>query len=204
MSRSFELPEAEWATVGAVGEPGHRTFYLQARQDTQLLTLKLEKQHVAAIAQFLSEILDDLPAADGDEFDGSENLVEPVLAEWAVGTLQIAYDHASDRIVILAEELGTGDDEDDVEELLGDPDIDPMTLGHPSRRGERREPGDEPAADAEERGAARLGITRASAALIVRVGVDLITSGRPTCGLCGRPMDPEGHACPRTNGHKPN
>ena len=204
MSRSFELPEAEWATVGAVGEPGHRTFYLQARQDTQLLTLKLEKQHVAAIAQFLSEILDDLPAADGGEFDGSENLVEPVLAEWAVGTLQIAYDHASDRIVILAEEIGTGDEDDDVDELLEDPDIDPMTLGHPSRRGERRDPADEPAADPDERGAARLGITRASAALIVRVGVDLITSGRPTCGLCGRPMDPEGHACPRTNGHKPN
>src|SRR5215472_15443258 len=145
MSRSFELPEAEWATVGAVGEPGHRTFYLQARQDTQLLTLKLEKQHVAAIAQFLSEILDDLPATDSDEFDGTENLVEPVLAEWAVGTLQIAYDNASDRIVILAEELGAGDEEDD-EELI-DPDTDPMTLGHPSRRGERREVAEEPDAD---------------------------------------------------------
>ena len=204
MSRSFELPEADWATVGAVGEPGHRTFYLQARQDTQLITLKLEKQHVAAIAQFLSEILDDLPATDADEPDGTENLVEPVLAEWAVGTLQIAYDSASDRIVILAEELGAGDDDDETEELMADPGLDPMTLGHPSRRGERREAGDEPTADQEERGAARLGITRASASLIVRVGVDLITAGRPACGLCGRPMDPEGHSCPRTNGHKPN
>jgi uncharacterized repeat protein (TIGR03847 family) len=204
MSRSFELPEAEWATVGAVGEPGHRTFYLQARQDTQLVTLKLEKQHVAAIAQFLSEILDDLPSTGTDAFDGAENLVEPVLAEWAVGTLQIAYDNAADRIVILAEELGADDEEDDVEELIGDPEDDPMTLGHPSRRGERREPSDETTTEADPRGAARIGITRASAALIVRVGVDLVISGRPTCGLCGRPMDPEGHSCPRTNGHKPN
>jgi uncharacterized repeat protein (TIGR03847 family) len=202
VSRSFDLPEAEWATVGAVGEPGHRTFYLQVRQESQLLTLKLEKQHVAAIAQFLSEILDDLPAAETGELDGSENLVEPVLAEWAVGTLQIAYDSTADRIVILAEELGLADDEDG--ELLGDPDPDPMTLGHPSRLGEPSQAGDDVTAEAEERGAARLGITRASAALIVRVGVDLISSGRPTCGLCGRPMDPEGHACPRTNGHKPN
>ena len=203
MSRSFELPEAEWATVGAVGEPGHRTFYLQARQESQLLTLKLEKQHVAAIAQFLSEILDDLPATDVGELDGTENLVEPVLAEWAVGTLQIAYDSTADRIVILAEELGAAEDDEDAGESTGDPDIDPMTLGHPSRLGERGEPGD-PMAEADERGAARLGITRASAALIVRVGVELISSGRPACGLCGRPMDPEGHSCPRTNGHKPN
>lgn len=202
MSRSFELPEADWATIGAVGEPGHRTFYLQVRQEAQLLTLKLEKQHVAAIAQFLSEILDDLPATDAGELDGSENLVEPVLAEWAVGTLQIAYDSTADRIIILAEELGAADDEDDAE-FIEDPDVDPMTLGHPSRLGEPR-PSAEGAPEAEERGAARLGITRASAALIVQIGVDLVSSGRPTCGLCGRPMDPEGHSCPRTNGHKPH
>lgn len=203
MSRSFELPEADWATVGAVGEPGHRTFYLQIRQESQLLTLKLEKQHVAAIAQFLSEILDDLPSTDSDELDGSENLVEPVLAEWAVGTLQIAYDSTADRIVILAEELGADEDED-IGEPAGDPDPDSMTLGHPSRLGEPNQLGDDITAPPDERGAARLGITRASAALIVRVGAELVSAGRPTCGLCGRPMDPEGHSCPRTNGHKPN
>ncbi len=64
MSRSFELPEVEWATVGTVGPPGQRTFYLQARQDDQMVTLKLEKQQVAAIAQFLGEILSDLPVPD--------------------------------------------------------------------------------------------------------------------------------------------
>lgn len=204
MSRSFELPEADWATVGAVGEPGHRTFYLQVRQESQLLTLKLEKQHVAAIAQFLSEILDDLPSTDTNELDGSENLVEPVLAEWAVGTLQIAYDSTADRVVILAEELGADEDEEDTGETPGGPGRDPMTLGHPSRLGEPNQLGDDLTAEANERGAARLGITRTSAALIVRVGAELVSAGRPTCGLCGRPMDPEGHSCPRTNGHKPN
>ena len=201
MSRSFELPEVDWATVGTVGTPGQRTFYLQARQGDQLITLKLEKQHVAAIAQFLSEILDDLPASDDSPPEGGEYLVEPVLAEWPVGTMRIEYDHSSDRIVILAEELGAAEEG---EEEAGEPEDDPMTLGHPSRRGERRERPDEAPGEAEERGAARLGITRATAALIVRVGIELISSGRPTCGLCGRPMDPEGHSCPRTNGHKPN
>ncbi|HET6963552.1 MAG TPA: DUF3090 family protein [Acidimicrobiales bacterium] len=173
MSRSFELPEAEWATVGAVGQPGQRTFYIQARQEAQLLTLKLEKQQVAAIAQFLGEILSDLPAPEGGLEGVSEELVEPVLAEWPVGNLQLAYDGSSDRVVILAEEIGPDDEEEDGET---DPD----------------------------RGVARIGITRATAAMIVRVGAELVSAGRPTCALCGRPMNPEGHSCPRTNGHKPN
>lgn len=177
MSRSFELPEAEWATVGAVGEPGQRTFYLQARQESQLLTLKLEKQQVAAIAEFLAEILADLPAPETQTEAGGEDLEEPVLAEWPIGSIQLAYDTNADRIVLLAEEIG----------IAADDDLDPETSVPP-----------EPDPD---QGAARIGITRATAALIVRVGAELISAGRPACPLCGRPMDPEGHACPRTNGH---
>lgn len=176
MSRSFELPEAEWATVGAVGQPGQRTFYIQARQEAQLLTLKLEKQQVAAIAQFLAEILSDLPAPEGEVDAGREELVEPVLAEWPVGNLQLAYDGSADRVVIMAEEIGPDDEEEEEED--GEADLD--------------------------RGVARIGITRATAAMIVRVGAELVSAGRPTCALCGRPMNPEGHSCPRTNGHKPN
>jgi uncharacterized repeat protein (TIGR03847 family) len=185
VSRSFELPEAEWATVGAVGEPGHRTFYLQARQDSQLLTLKLEKQHVAAMAQFLGEILADLPTPDAAGDPGAESLVEPVLAEWPVGSLQLAYDSTADRIVILAEEIGADDEDDEEGEAPEEAALAPDPL-------------------VADRGAARLGITRESAAMIVRVGSELISAGRPLCSLCGRPMDPEGHSCPRTNGHRPN
>lgn len=177
MSRSFELPEAEWATVGAVGPPGQRTFYMQARQGEQLLTLKLEKQQVAALAQFLGEILADLPAPDHPAGAGPDALVEPALAEWPVGSMQLAYDSSSDRIVVLAEEIG--DEEDDIESVISD---DPLS----------------------GRGAARIGLTRDSAALIIRTGSELIGAGRPTCPLCGRPMDPEGHTCPRTNGHRPH
>ena len=175
MSRSFELPEAEWATVGAVGEPGQRTFYIQARQGEQLLALKLEKQQVAALSQFLGEILADLPAPDPASA-GPEALVEPVLAEWAVGSIQLAYDSSADRVVVLAEEIG------EVEEEEIPAAVDPT----------------------DDRGVARIGLTRASAALIIRVGSELVSAGRPTCPLCGRPMDPEGHSCPRTNGHRPH
>jgi len=203
VSRSFELPEADWATVGTVGEPGQRTFYLQARQGDQLVTLKLEKQQVAAMSQFLGEILSDLPAPD-DPAGDSTDLVEPVLAEWAVGALQLAYDPSADRIVILAEEFGAAGDEDieDVEEVedvedsgrddpegsMDDPDLGPVSAG---------------LAAGEEQAVGRIGITRAHAASLARTGWELVGAGRPTCTLCGHPIDPEGHSCPRTNGHGP-
>ena len=190
MSRSFELPDVEWATVGTVGPPGQRTFYLQARQDDQMITLKLEKQQVAAIAQFLGEILSDLPVPDPLPDDDVLALAEPVLAEWAVGGLQLAYDSTADRIVMLAEEIGDdaggGEDETEAEEIGG----------------EAIRPG-EPEGDVSERGVGRLSLTRTQAAAIARRGWDLVNAGRPTCALCGHPIDPEGHSCPRTNGHRP-
>jgi uncharacterized repeat protein (TIGR03847 family) len=174
VSRSFELPDVEWATVGTVGVPGQRTFYLQARQGDQVVTLKMEKQQVGAVAQFISEILSDLPVPDDVPGDEELDLVEPVLAEWAVGSLQLAYDSSADRIVILAEEVTDDEEEADVGE-----------------------------ASTSERGAGRLGLTRTQAAGIVRRGLELVSAGRPNCNLCGRPIDPEGHSCPRTNGHRP-
>jgi uncharacterized repeat protein (TIGR03847 family) len=196
VSRSFELSEVEWATVGTVGEPGRRTFYLQARQADQLVTLKLEKQQVAAMAQFLGEILSDLPSPEEASQDEGLELVEPVLAEWAVGALQLAYDGSADRIVILAEEFGPPDedaeDDPDAEDLEGFAgDVDEADLG-PAAAG---------LGTSEEHAVGRIGITRSQAARIARRGWELVGSGRPTCTLCGHPIDPEGHSCPRTNGH---
>jgi uncharacterized repeat protein (TIGR03847 family) len=189
VSRSFELPDVEWVTVGTVGPPGQRTFYLQARQDDQMVTLKLEKQQVAAIAQFLGEILSDLPVPDPLPDDNLLALSEPVLAEWAVGGLQLAYDSTADRIVLLAEEIT-----DDTEAEVEDPDTE--EIGGEEIRAE-------PGGESGERGVGRLSLTRTQAATIVRRGWDLVNAGRPTCGLCGHPIDPEGHSCPRTNGHRP-
>jgi uncharacterized repeat protein (TIGR03847 family) len=189
MSRSFELPDVEWVTVGTVGDPGQRTFYLQARQDDQIFTLKLEKQQVAAIAQFLGEILSDLPVPDPLPSDDTLALVEPVLAEWTVGGLQLAYESGSDRIVLLAEEIG-----EEAEEI-DDPETEEI--------GGERIRSDLPLGDSSERGVGRLSLTRTQAAAIARRGWDLVSAGRPACALCGHPMDPEGHSCPRTNGHGP-
>jgi uncharacterized repeat protein (TIGR03847 family) len=52
-------------------------------------------------------------------------------------------------------------------------------------------------------GIARLGATREQIAALAVRGAALVSAGRPPCPLCGYPLDPEGHACPRTNGHRP-
>jgi uncharacterized repeat protein (TIGR03847 family) len=189
MSRSFELTDVEWATVGTVGPPGQRVFYFQARQDDELITLKLEKQQVAAIAQFLAEILSDLPVPESVPDDEALALAEPVAVEWAVGGLQLAYDSEADRIVILAEEIST---ETDAAE--DDPDI--------AGRDAETDAGISAPLD-PDRGVGRMQLTRTIAAGIVRRGAELVQAGRPTCALCGHPIDPEGHSCPRTNGHRP-
>ena len=111
MSTSFDLPDPERVTVGAVGVPGSRTFYLQARQGDQLVTLKLEKQQVAALCDLLGELLADL--AEPGPLPTDLDLEEPALADWVVGGVQLSFDVAADRVVLLAEELQGPDAPDD-------------------------------------------------------------------------------------------
>ena len=61
----------------------------------------------------------------------------------------------------------------------------------------RQEEGDEEA----EGATARIGVTIAQMVALVERGEELVAGGRPNCPLCGNPMDPDGHACPKTNGH---
>jgi len=110
MSSSFDLPSVHHLTVGTVGEPGHRTFYLQARQDDQLVTLKIEKQQVRALAERLLDLVkESLPLAGP-----APELVEPVLAEWPVGALRILDDRSGDQIILMAEEVAEVDEEGEV------------------------------------------------------------------------------------------
>ena len=154
---AYDEPEA--FTAGAIGPPGERVFYLQARHDGSVTAVKLEKQQVLALAEYLGGLLHDLPAPD--EVPPAPDLVEPVEADWTVGTIGVAYDNDRDRIVIVAEELVAEDDP----------------------------PGD----------TLRVAITRAQVRSLIERAEDLMLGGRPPCRLCGAPMDPAGHACPRAN-----
>lgn len=164
MSTSFRFDEPQVFTAGAVGEPGARTFFLQAVEAGQVVSLKCEKQQVGALAEYLATLLGDLPPVETTLDPGRLELVTPVLAEWAAGSMGVAYDEDDQRFVIVIDEL-VADDE------------------------------------TETPGVARFRITAEQVAAFVPHAEQLVGSGRPPCPLCGRPMNPDGHVCPRSNGH---
>ena len=111
MSQSFDFDELEFLTVGTLGPKGERVFYLQGRAYGELVSLKLEKQQVAALAEYLDRILDDLPDGQIGELPTDLDLREPVVSAWTVGALGVAYTQEDDRLMVIAEEL-VEDEED--------------------------------------------------------------------------------------------
>jgi uncharacterized repeat protein (TIGR03847 family) len=172
---SFEVDSPDHFTAGAVGPPGQRVFYLQSRDGNRLITLKVEKEHVRALAEYVGGLLARVKGAPGAARGGAE-LIEPLEVAWDVGSLAVGYDESQDRVVVEASELIEAEE---AEEEEGGPAPEPEV---------------EPAM-------ARFRITRAQAAAFVERANELMKGGRPTCPVCSRPMDPEGHVCPRANGH---
>ena len=105
MSDSFSFDDVEYFTVGTLGPRGERVFYLQGRAEGSLVSLRLEKQQVAALADYLHRVLDDLPEVTLGPPPSDLSLREPVVAAWTVGALGVAYADDDDRVVLLAEEL---------------------------------------------------------------------------------------------------
>ena len=104
MSESFQLGEPDHFTAGAVGQPGQRVFYLQARERRSLITLKCEKEQVAALAEYLAGLIVKLPKGAVEGEAGKGDLLQPVDAAWAVGSIGVGYDEAIGRIVVVANE----------------------------------------------------------------------------------------------------
>jgi uncharacterized repeat protein (TIGR03847 family) len=173
-AESFEFEEVDHLTAGTVGPPGQRVFYLQASAGGEVVTLKVEKGQVAALVTYITALLSDLPPSEPPSADMS--LIEPVVPEWVVGALGVSYDELSDRVVLLAQELVVREEAEGEEEDDDDEGLDA--------------------------GVARFTATREQAAALAARGLELVAAGRPTCSLCGNPIDPEGHVCPRLNGHK--
>jgi uncharacterized repeat protein (TIGR03847 family) len=162
VSPALDLGDLDFFTVGTEGPTGRRVFLLQCRSGDNLLTLKLEKQQVSVLAEYLGRLLSNLDRPG--ELPVELDLQQPSEPHWVVGTLGVSYDDGLDRIVLVAEELVAEDEEGDV---------------------------------------ARFTITREQAAAFAVRATLLVEAGRPPCPLCGLPLDPTGHQCPRTNGHRP-
>ena len=115
MTESYSFDDVEFFTVGTLGPRGERTFYLQGRGDGRLVSFKLEKQQVMALADYLDQVLDDLPETTPCPPPPDLSLREPVVSAWTVGALGVAYAGDEDRLIVLAEEF-VDDDEDDLPE----------------------------------------------------------------------------------------
>lgn len=170
--------------TGAVGEPGHRAFFIQAQKAGQMLSVLVEKEQVAVLSErmvtLLDQVAEQFPVEDEPE-DPTAGLLEgdpvPLFRAVAIG---IGFDPARRMVVLELHERPVEDEEDEdaVEDL---PD---------------------PAVGAEEDGyLARLYLSPAQARVMASRGIEAVAGGRPPCPLCGGPLDPEGHVCPKLNGH---
>jgi uncharacterized repeat protein (TIGR03847 family) len=55
----------------------------------------------------------------------------------------------------------------------------------------------------DEQASARISVSVAQALALATEIADLVAAGRPPCPHCGYPLDPTGHVCPKSNGHRP-
>ena len=185
--RRFLFDTPDRFAAGTVGEPGNRTFFLQARDGTRITSVALEKVQVAVLAQRLTELLDELErrgieGADADQpLDSSVPVLdEPINEAFRVGTLSMGWDTQDDLVLVEARELiAVEEDEEEVEEEAFD--------------------------DEDEDGPdfLRVRLTALAARTFVAQALRLVSAGRPPCPLCGQPLDPQGHLCPRRNGTAP-
>lgn len=168
----FRHPAPDRFVVGTVGEPGQRTFYLQARSGSVLTSVVVEKSQVSLLADRLDELLDSVvrragetttvPSATPQKVDDLAPLELPLEEEFRAGTLALAWIGETEQVEIIASES------------LEDDDTAPSLVVH---------------------------LTGAQARSFVARARAVISAGRPPCPLCAQPLDPQGHICPRQNGY---
>lgn len=177
----FDPPER--FVAGTVGQPGDRTFYLQATGAGRTVSVALEKVQVVVLAERLGELLEEVrrrgvgevPAVAPPELEDTAPLDAPVEEEFRVGTMGLAWDGETAKVVVEALAPAEGEDSSEVE---------PLT-------------------EAEEGPPAlRVLLTAEMARAFIQRAQRVVAAGRPPCPLCALPLDPEGHICPRQNGHR--
>lgn len=161
----LELSSPDHVTADFVGEPGDRTFYVQAIEDAESVAILVEKSQVAGLADLLTRLLAQVDAAPEPIWDIEEmRLREPVTPRWRAGAIAVGIDPQLGRFIV------------ELTELVVE---------------EEREP--------EE---VRIWLDEPRARVLAAHARWSVEQGRPTCRLCGLPMDEDGHVCPRSNGHR--
>ncbi len=191
---NFEKPDR--FVAGTVGQPGQRTFFLQAKDGPRVTSVALEKQQVSILAERMDLLLDEalrrsggdaaIPAVAPIGLRDGNPLDQPIVEEFRVGTITLSWDAEEGSVIVelfpVVEEVATaesidGTDEDEVAMVEGEVDV-----------------------EASEVLVVKL--DPAYARSFVRRAQSVVSAGRPPCQFCGNPLDPEGHLCPRANGFK--
>jgi uncharacterized repeat protein (TIGR03847 family) len=185
----FDPPER--FVAGTVGQPGDRTFFLQARDGVRVVSVVLEKVQVAVLADRLGELLSELErrgieaaeAADAAERATSSAvdtgpLDEPLNEAFRAGSLTLGWDGDAERVLVEARAQ--------------------------SEDGEEIDPDEDDDEDEDGPDLLRVRMTADAARSFVARATRIVGAGRPPCPLCGAPLDPQGHICPRRNGHYVN
>jgi uncharacterized repeat protein (TIGR03847 family) len=189
----YEFEPPERFVAGTVGAPGERAFYLQARGGGRLVSVALEKVQVTLLAEKLDELLGEanrrfglkLPEPDATPPD-NDPLDAPIDEEFRVGTLGLAFDVDTSTVVIEAIAVADTDDEtDDEDEVDDDEEV-------------AEEDFEAATADLDR---LRVRLTPEETRAFIERAKRVVSAGRPPCPLCGQPLDPAGHRCPRHNGY---
>ncbi|MCB0928291.1 MAG: DUF3090 domain-containing protein [Mycolicibacterium insubricum] len=167
--------------AGTIGEPGNRTFYLQAVHESRVVSVLLEKQQVAVLAERIGALLVEVHRRFGaplppetDAVDDLSPLQTPVDVEFRVGTMGLGWDAEANSVVV--ELLAVTDNEFDASVVLEDTEDGPDAV--------------------------RVFLSPESARQFASRSTRVISAGRPPCPLCDEPLDPAGHVCVRTNGYR--
>lgn len=166
--------------AGTVGQPGNRTFYLQAAHDNRVVSVLCEKQQVAVLAERIGALLAEVnrrfgtPIPPEAEVTDLSPLVTPIEVEFRVGTMGLGWDAEAQSVVV--ELLAVSDTAFDASVILDDAEEGPDAV--------------------------RVFLSPESARAFAARSHRVISAGRPPCPLCDEPLDPEGHLCVRTNGYR--
>jgi uncharacterized repeat protein (TIGR03847 family) len=166
--------------AGTVGQPGNRTFYLQAVHDTRVVSVMLEKQQVAVLAERIGALLSEVnrrfgtPLPPESDVTDLSPLLTPIDAEFRVGTMGLGWDAEAQNVVV--ELLAVSDTAFDSSVILDDAEEGPDAV--------------------------RVFLSPESAQQFAARSQRVISAGRPPCPLCDEPLDPQGHLCVRTNGYR--
>lgn len=166
---TYDLDPVTRITASAVGPPGQRVFYIQARRGRELVSLIAEKEQVRALAQAIDRLLEELAeknpllsSSDDLLLASDMSLEEPIEPRFRIAQMGIGYDAERDMVILVMQGFRENDDDDD-----------PPT--------------------------ARFGASRQQMRTLSEHAASVVARGRKICGNCGRPIDPDGHFCPQMN-----